>query len=71
MSNQNQEPEIRLLPIHSCKECPHLGKEIHTTPSIYITFCGKTSEHFIIKADTKETPEHYKFPKFCTLQKEK
>ncbi len=65
--------ESRLLPISSCKECHYLGKEIRAktefSSSGYITFCTKTVGHIIIKQGDRETPEHYKFPIFCTLQK--
>jgi len=77
MTEDNDEQyEVRLKPIYSCKECDYLGKEIIAAdertwdPGRYTTFCthlaGQTRT---IKHGTEQTPEHYKFPKWCLLQK--
>lgn len=65
----SKQTETRLLPIHSCKECIYLGKEINASPKRYVTFCAITDQYSVIKTDTKETPDHYKFPDFCELSK--
>lgn len=72
-TNKNEKYEVRLLPIYSCADCDWLDKEVvaktEYSKGRYTTFCTKTVGHIIIKHGETETPEHYKFPKFCTLQK--
>lgn len=66
--NEDEKYEVRLLPIYSCMDCDHIGYDIGTNK--YNTYCTRLAGCTpTIKYGTEKTPEHFKFPKFCTLAK--
>ena len=70
MSNEETEEkyEVRLLPIYSCKDWNFIY--IDKSEGKYNTFCTKLAGRTMpIKYGSKMTPEHFKFPKFCMLDK--
>ena len=67
-TNEDEKYEVRLLPIYSCMDCDYIGYDIGTDK--YITYCTKLVGCTpVIKYGTEKTPEHFKFPNFCSLAK--